>query len=96
MENDDYVEGLTGEEIIEDALDQVAAKLRGDCNLRETDAYQGGYDGWIEVHLNLHGIDLAKVETKIIVGKPTEAGATPGESEEKPSTFTLTYRWSPA
>jgi hypothetical protein len=81
--DDDYVEGLTGEEIIEDALDQVAAKLRGDCNLRETDAYQGGYDGWFEVHLNLRGIDLAKVDTRIIVSKPAEAGATPGETEQK-------------
>lgn len=70
---DDYVEGLTGEEIIVDMLDQVAAKLRNDCNLRETDAYQGGYDGWVEVHLNLRGLDLAKVDNKVIVNAPASA-----------------------
>ena len=69
---DDYVEGLTGEEIINDALDRTAEKLRGDCNLRATDTYLGGYDGWIEVHLNLHGLDTAKVQTKIVMGTPTE------------------------
>ena len=67
---DDYVEGLTGEEIINDVLDQTDSKLRGDCNLRGSDAYPGGYDGWIEIHLNLRGLDLAQVKTKIIVGAP--------------------------
>ncbi len=67
---DDYVEGLTGEEIIVDVLEQVAAKLRNDCNLREADAYTGGYNGWVEVHLNLRGLDMAKVDSKVIVGAP--------------------------
>lgn len=62
------MEGLTGEEIINDVLDQVETKLRGDCNLRETDAYMGGYDGSIEVHLNLHGLDTAEIKTKIVFG----------------------------
>ena len=70
---DDYVEGLTGEEIINDVLDQTESKLRGDCNLRGSDAYPGGYDGWVEVHLNLRGLDLAQVKTKIIVGAPAGA-----------------------
>lgn len=70
--DDDYVEGLTGEEIIYDLLEQVETKLRGDCNLRDTDAYTGGYDGWIEVHLNLHGLDTAQVHTKIIKGTASE------------------------
>jgi hypothetical protein len=67
----DYVEGLSGEEIIIDVLDQVAAKLHGDCNLRENDNYTGGYDGYVEVHLNLHGLDKVNVKTRIIIG--TEA-----------------------
>lgn len=69
---DDYVEGLTGEEIIGDVLEQVAGKLRGDCNLRETDSYTGGYDGWVEVHLNLHGLDTAAVKTKVVFGSVVE------------------------
>ncbi len=70
MEEQDYVEGLNGDEIINDVLDQVEAKLRGDCNLRATDAYDGGYDGWVEVHLNLRGLDTAEVKQKIVVGAP--------------------------
>lgn len=62
---DDYVEGLTGEEIIQDVLEQITARLRGDCNLRESDAYTGGYDGSIEIHLNLYGMDKVGVNTAI-------------------------------
>lgn len=67
---DDYVEGLTGEEIINDLLDQVAEKLRGDCNLREMDAYTGGYDGSVKVHLNLRGLDTAVVKIDVPVSAP--------------------------
>lgn len=77
---DDYVEGLTGTEIIEDALDQVQTKLRADCNLREADAYTGGYDGYVDVHLNLHGLDTVKVETRIPIGAP--ALVAPGPDDE--------------
>jgi hypothetical protein len=71
---DDYVEGLTGEEIINDLLDQVAEKLRGDCNLREMDAYTGGYDGSVKVHLNLRGLDTAEVKVDVHVSAPAETG----------------------
>jgi hypothetical protein len=64
----EYVEGLSGEEIINDVLDQVAQRLHGDCNLRASDSYTGGYDGWVEVHLNLHGMDRTTVKTKIVMG----------------------------
>ena len=83
MEQDDYVEGLTGEEIINDILDQVETKLRGDCNLRETDSYTGGYDGRVEVHLNLHGLDVAEIKHKIVVSAP--ASATYAGTEEAPA-----------
>ena len=71
---DDYVEGLSGEEIINDVLDQVAEKLRGDCNLREMDAYTGGYDGTVKVHLNLRGLDTAEVKVDVHVSAPAETG----------------------
>jgi hypothetical protein len=78
---DDYVEGLTGEEIINDLLDKVAEKLRSDCNLRETDAYTGGYNGSVKVHLILHGLDAAEVKTEIAVSAPaTEDFPVDGES----------------
>ena len=72
MEVDEYVEGLTGEEIINDVLDLIQAKLRGDCNLRETDAYMGGYDGKITIRLNLHGLDTEKIETEIKIAAPVD------------------------
>ena len=78
---DDYVEGLTGEEIINDLLDQVAEKLRGDCNLREMDAYTGGYDGSVKVHLNLRGLDTAVVKIDVPVSAPaSEDFPTDGDS----------------
>ena len=70
---DDYVEGLTGEEIINDVLEQVAAKLRNNCDLRETDAYTGGYEGTVDIHLKIHGFDLAEVKTSIQVSAPAVA-----------------------
>lgn len=76
---DDYVEGLTGSEIIEDALDQVQTKLHADCNLREADAYTGGYDGYVDVHLNLHGLDTVKVETRIPISAPARIAPDPNE-----------------
>jgi hypothetical protein len=70
MAEDDYVEGLNGEEIINDFLDQVEGKLHSDCNLRVTDSYPGGYDGWFEYHLQLRGMDTAEIHSKVIVGAP--------------------------
>lgn len=83
---DDYVEGLTGEEIINDLLDQVAEKLRGDCNLREMDAYTGGYEGTVKIHLKLHGLDTAEVKMDIPVTRPAdeefpEVGESPIDTE---------------
>jgi hypothetical protein len=69
---DDYVEGLTGEEIIVDALEQMAERLRKDCNLRENDTYTNGYDGWVEAHLNLHGVNEEKVHVKVAIGQAVE------------------------
>lgn len=65
---EEYVEGLSGAEIIDDIKALVAERLGGDCNLRPADSYTGGYDGWIEIHLNLHGLDTAQVKTKIVMG----------------------------
>ena len=70
MAEGDYVEGLTGKEIITDFLAQIEEKLTNDCNLRETDSYPGGYDGSFEYHLNLHGMDRIEVKGKISVSDP--------------------------
>jgi hypothetical protein len=76
---DGYVEGLTGEEVINDLLDQVAEKLRHDCHLRNSDAYTGGYEGTVEVHLKLRSLDTAVVNTKLIVGAPDSVALPAGE-----------------
>ena len=82
-DKDEYVEGLTGEEIINDVLEQVAARLRSNCNLRVTDSYTGGYEGTVDVHLKLHGFDLHDVKTSVPVSAPAIAGAeTSGEADE--------------
>lgn len=72
MEVDEYVEGLTGEEIINDVVGLIRAKLSADCNLRETDAYLGGYDGKIVIRLNLHGLDTEKIDLEIKIGVATD------------------------
>jgi hypothetical protein len=72
VEDEGYVEGLTGEEIINDVLDLIHSKLRSDCSLRETDAYTGGYDGTIDIKLNLHGLDTENVHARITIGKAVE------------------------
>lgn len=69
MENE-YVEGLSGEEIINDVLEQVASRLRNNCNLRLIDCYMGGYEGTVEVHLKLHGFDLTEIKSSIAVSVP--------------------------
>jgi hypothetical protein len=66
---DEYVEPLSGEEIVIDLCEQLAAKLRTDCNLRATDAYSGGYSAKITVHLEAYGMDTASVDVQIETGK---------------------------
>lgn len=74
--DDGYVEGLTGEEIINDVLAQVAEKLRTDCNLREMDAYTGGYEGTVKIHLKLRALDTAEIKMEIPVSAPAEVEIT--------------------
>jgi hypothetical protein len=71
-ETDEYVEALSGEEVIIDLCSQLAERLRRDCNLRPSDAYPSGYRGNIRVHLELFGMDQVSVEAEIpiSVGKP--------------------------
>lgn len=65
----DFVEPLTGEEIIIDICCQVAQKLRQDCNLRDTDSYQGGYSAKIPIHVEAYGMDTAQVDVVVERGK---------------------------
>jgi hypothetical protein len=66
---DEYVEPLSGEEIIVDLCSQLADKLRADCNLRPTDAYANGYMAKIQVHLECYGMDMATVDASVSTGK---------------------------
>ena len=72
MENEDYTQALSGEEVVIDACSRLAEFLRRDCNLRESDAYEGGYSGVIKVSLKLYGMDTIEVsgEVPFTVGKP--------------------------
>jgi hypothetical protein len=73
MAEDDYVEPLSGEEIVIDLCSQLAEKLRNDCNLRESDSYQGGYSAKITVHLEAYGMDTATVDAQVVTGKPQDS-----------------------
>jgi hypothetical protein len=69
MAEGDYVEPLTGEEIINDACVQLAEHLRRDCNLRDTDSYEGGYSFKFKGTLKLYGMDTTTVEVDVAAGK---------------------------
>jgi hypothetical protein len=75
-EVDEYVEPLSGEEIVIDLCSRIAEKLRADCNLRESDAYSGGYMAKVTVHLEAYGMDTANVDVAVVTGKPQD---TPDE-----------------
>jgi hypothetical protein len=70
--NGDVVMPLSGEEIIKDILFQVEKRLRNDCNFRSSDAYTGGYDGKIEIRLNLHGLDATRIDLPVDIGAPVD------------------------
>jgi hypothetical protein len=72
MADGDYVEPLTGEEIITDLCCLLADKLRKDCNLRDADSYQGGYSAKVTVHLEAYGMDTANVDVEVAAGKPKD------------------------
>jgi hypothetical protein len=72
MADGDYVEPLTGEEVIIDLCAQIAEKLRSDCNLRASDSYQGGYSARATVHVECYGMDTATVDVQVTTGKPQE------------------------
>jgi hypothetical protein len=71
-EVDEYVEPLSGEEIVVDLCSQIAEKLRRDCNLRDSDAYSGGYMAKVQVHLEAYGMDTVTVEAQVSTGKPKD------------------------
>jgi hypothetical protein len=73
MSDTDYVEPLSGEEIIIDLCSLIAEKLRKDCNLRDADSYSGGYSATVSVHLEAYGLDTATVDTAVTNGRPPQA-----------------------
>lgn len=72
MAEGDYVEPLTGEEIVIDLCSLIADKLRKDCNLREIDSYQGGYSAKVTVHLEAYGLDTVPVNIEVKTGSQKE------------------------
>ena len=72
----EYVEPLTGEEIVVDLCSLLADKLRKDCNLRDADSYAGGYMAKVTVHLEAYGMDTATVDIEVATGR---AQADPDE-----------------
>jgi hypothetical protein len=70
MADVEYVEALSGEEIIVDLCSLIAEKLRKDCNLRDSDSYGQGYSARVTIHLEAYGMDTAVVEAEVKSGEP--------------------------
>ena len=87
MAESDYVEPLTGEEIIIDLCEQIASKLRKDCNLREADSYQSGYSAKVTIHLEAYGMDVAPVDVEVVTGK----ARTPDPEQDQVIPFGWSY-----
>jgi hypothetical protein len=65
------VQGLSGNEIINDVLLQVKRALERDCNLRDTDNYGRGYSGKIKLNLQMFALDTATVDMEVTL-QPTQ------------------------
>lgn len=71
MADREFVEALSGTEIINDVLTQVRKAMERDCNLRSSDAYGRGYSGKITLHLECFALDATNVDMTIDV-RPTK------------------------
>jgi hypothetical protein len=76
MADDDYVEPISGLEINHDLCAQLFAYLSKDCNMRETDAYEGGYSAKlqltsdkIEGTVELLGMDTISIKVDMPIVK---------------------------
>jgi hypothetical protein len=89
MAEGDFVEPLSGEEIIVDLCALLADKLRKDCNLRESDSYSGGYSAKVTVHLEAYGMDTATVDAEVATGQqrdePDELISMAMEIQQEPA-----------
>lgn len=86
------IPGLNGEEIITDLLEQVAGKLRRDCNLRQSDSYVNGYSAEITVKIHCYGIDTAEVDSTLHVQKhPPAKVAGPEKTTEVESEIRVAH-----
>jgi hypothetical protein len=65
MADREFVEALSGTEIINDVLTQIRKAMERDCNLRSSDAYGRGYSGKITLHLECFALDAAAVDMAI-------------------------------
>jgi hypothetical protein len=77
-----FVAGLSGQEIINDVLGQVRKALERDCNVRESDCYGRGYSGSIKLSLQLFDIDVAKIEMELPLTPTKELLASTPETPE--------------
>lgn len=59
------IPGLSGEEIIVDLCEQIASKLRMDCNLRGADSYVNGYTAEVTLKIRCFGIDTAETDVTV-------------------------------
>jgi hypothetical protein len=68
MEPPGGVESLTGEDIVQDVAQRVAAALAGNCFLRGLDSYSS-YSARVTIELQLRDLDVTQVEKTLVIGK---------------------------
>jgi hypothetical protein len=64
------LQGLNGNEIIDDLVAQFRKRLQGDCSLRPQDRYSRGYSAKIIYHVECYGLDKETVDGEFETGKP--------------------------
>ena len=75
-----YVNPLSGRDVVEDILGQIRRKLVGDCSLRKEDGYSGGYSGTVTIKLRLNAVRIVEVEMEIPITQSADVIAPPVES----------------
>lgn len=62
------VQGLNGNEIVDDIIAQLRKRLSGDCSLRPQDSYSRGYSAKVTYHLECYGLDKETVDGEFDLG----------------------------
>jgi len=73
-----YVNPLSGRDVVEDILGQIRRRLHGDCSLRAEDGYSGGYGGEVVIKIKCHAVRSVAIDMTIpVTQSPSLAAPAP-------------------